>query len=200
MFEYLKGEVAYKKPEYLALDVNGVGYKIYISLKTYDNVETGETKRIFIYNHIKEEEFKLVGFLEEKERNLFEMLLSVKGIGVSLALAIMSTFDIETIKDLVLQENYITLKKVPKLGEKKAQQIILDLKDKLKKLDIISMEKTSGSADYISIEDELIMALEGLGYNKKDIDKLINKEEIKEYKNIQQAIKETLKKIQNARN
>lgn len=200
MFEYLKGEVAYKKPEYLALDVNGVGYKVHISLKTYDSVEVGETKRIYIYNHIKEEEFKLVGFLEEKERNLFEMLLSVKGIGVSLALAIMSTFDIDTIRELVLQENFVTLKKVPKLGEKKAQQIILDLKDKLKKLDIVSMEKTSGTVAYTSVEDELIMALEGLGYNKKDIDKLIDKDEIKSYKNIQEAIKGTLKKIQNSKN
>ena len=198
MFEYLKGEVAYKKPEYLALDVNGVGYKIFISLKTYDSVAEGEIKRFFIYNHIKEE-FKLVGFLEAKERNLFEMLLSVKGIGVSLALAIMSTFDVEMIRGLVLQEDFITLKKVPKLGEKKAQQIILDLKDKLKKLDIISMEKTD-TVVYTSVEDELIMALEGLGYNKKDIDKLIDKEEIKNYKNIQEAIKGTLKKIQNLKN
>lgn len=199
MFEYLRGEVAYKKPEYLALDVNGAGYKIYISLKTYDAVEEGETKRFFIYNHIKEDDYKLVGFLEAKERNLFEMLLSVKGIGVSLALAIMSTFDIDTIRGLVLREDFVTLKKVPKLGEKKAQQIILDLKDKLKKLDIISMEKTD-TVVYTSVEDELIMALEGLGYNKKDIDKLINKDEIKNYKNIQEAIKETLKKIQNSKN
>lgn len=125
MFEYLKGEIAYKKPEYLALDVNGVGYKIYISLKTYDSVETGTTNKFFIYNHIKEEEFRLVGFLEEKERNLFEMLLSVKGIGVSLALAIMSTFDMDTFRGLVLQENYIALKKVPKLGEKKHSRLFL---------------------------------------------------------------------------
>lgn len=200
MFEYLKGEVAYKKTEYLALDVNGIGYKIYISLTTYDSVETGDTKRFFIYNHIKEEEFKLVGFLEERERNLFEMLLSVKGIGVSLALAIMSTFDMDTFRGLVLQENYIALKKVPKLGEKKAQQIILDLKDKMKKLDIVSMEKVFGANASSNVEDELIMALEGLGYNKKDIDKLLDKNEIRNYKNIQEAIKETLKKIQNSKN
>lgn len=199
MFEYLKGKIVYKKPEYLALDINGVGYKIYISLKTYDVVKEGDIKRFFIYNHIKEETFTLVGFLEEKERNLFEMLLSVKGIGVSLALAIMSTFDIETIRGLVLQEDYITLKKVPKLGEKKAQQIILDLKSKLKKLDIISMEKSENISPY-SVEEELILALEGLGYTKKDIDKIINKEEIKNYKNIQEAIKATLKKIQTAKN
>ena len=198
MFEYLKGIVTYKKLDYIALEVGGVGYRVYISLRTYDKIETNKELKIYIFNFIKEEEYKLIGFLEERERNLFEMLLSVKGIGVSLALAIMSTFDVEMIRGLVLQEDFVTLKKVPKLGEKKAQQIILDLKDKLKKLDIISMEKTD-TVVYTSVEDELIMALEGLGYNKKDIDKLIDKEEIKNYKNIQEAIKGTLKKIQNSK-
>lgn len=194
MFEYLKGEIVLKKPEYLVLDINGIGYKIFISLKTYDFIEEGQINKIFIYNHIKEDEYKLVGFLESKEKFFFEMLLSVKGIGVSLALAIMSTFDMDMIRGLILQGDYLTLKKVPKLGEKKAQQIILDLKEKMKKLDIISSEKIS-DIRINSIEEELSMALEGLGYNKKSIEKLIDKKEIKKYKNIQEAIKETLKKI-----
>ena len=96
---------------------------------------------------------------------------------------------------MILQEDYLTLKKVPKLGEKKAQQIILDLKDKMKKLDIISSEKVD-ILPQNSIEEELIMALEGLGYNKKAIEKLIDRKEILEYKDIQEAIKATLKKIQ----
>lgn len=196
MFEYLKGEIVYKKPEYLVVDINGVGYKVFISLKTYDEVEEGETRRIFVYNHIKEDEYKLVGFLGSKERNFFEMLLSVKGIGVSLALAVMSTFDMEVVRGLILQEDYLTLKKVPKLGEKKAQQIILDLKGKMKKLDILSTEKANSLIIENSIEEELYMALEGLGYNKKSIEKLIDKKEVREYKNIQEAIKATLKKIQ----
>lgn len=195
MFEFLKGKIEYKKTNYIALDVNGVGYKVFISLRTYDHLVEGEIKKIYIYSHIKEDEFKLVGFLNQKERNLFEMLLSVKGVGVSLALAVMSTFDMDTIKGLILKEDYLVLKKVPKLGQKKSQQIILDLKDKIKKLDLVSEMSVVGDQDYSNIEDELIMALEGLGYNKKDIEKLINKSEISKYKNIQEAIKATLRKI-----
>lgn len=195
MFEFLKGKIEYKKTNYIALDVNGVGYKVFISLRTYDHLVEGEIKKIYIYSHIKEDDFKLVGFLNQKERNLFEMLLSVKGVGVSLALAVMSTFDIDTIKGLILKEDYLVLKKVPKLGQKKSQQIILDLKDKIKKLDLVSEMSVVGVQDYSNIEDELIMALEGLGYNKKDIEKLINKSEISKYKNIQEAIKATLRKI-----
>lgn len=194
MFDYLKGQVDYKTTNYVAVDVNGVGYKVFISLRTYDTIAEGENIKIYIYNHIKEEEFKLVGFLNKKERNLFEMLLSVKGIGVSLALAIMSTFHIDEIKTLILREDYLTLKKVPKLGQKKSQQIILDLKNKISKLDVVS-DNSVLSENYSNIEEELIMALEGLGYNKKDIEKLIDREEIKNYKNIQEAIKETLRKI-----
>lgn len=194
MFDYLKGQVDYKTTNYVAVDVNGVGYKVFISLRTYDTITEGENIKIYIYNHIKEEEFKLVGFLNKKERNLFEMLLSVKGIGVSLALAIMSTFHIDEIKTLILREDYLTLKKVPKLGQKKSQQIILDLKNKINKLDVVS-DSSVLLENYSNIEEELIMALEGLGYNKKDIEKLIDREEIKNYKNIQEAIKETLRKI-----
>ena len=196
MFEYLKGVVTYKKLDYIALEVGGVGYRVYISLRTYDKIETNKELKIYIFNFIKEDEYKLIGFLEERERNLFEMLLSVKGIGVSLALSIMSSFDIDTIKGLILNEDYITLKNVPKLGEKKAQQIILDLKTKIKKLDITSSETILNIGVDYGIEEELVMALEGLGYSKKDIDKIIDKEKIKNYKNIQEAIKDTLKSLQ----
>ena len=71
MFEYLRGKVEYKKPEYLALDVNGVGYRVSISLRTYDKVKTGSEVKLYIYNYIKEDSFKLIGFLEERERNIF---------------------------------------------------------------------------------------------------------------------------------
>ena len=90
--------------------------------------------------------------------------------------------------------DFPALKKVPKLGQKKSQQIILDLKDKINKLEIVS-DNCVSTENYSNIEEELIMALEGLGYNKKDIEKLIDKEEIKNYKNIQEAIKGTLRKI-----
>lgn len=197
MFEYLNGVVEYKKPEYLAVDVNGVGYRTYISLKTYDKVKVGEKIKIYIYNFVKEDAFKLIGFLNEGERVMFELLLSVSGIGVSLALSILSSFETEEIREIVLNEDYKTLKNVPKLGEKKSKQIILDLKKKIESLDIIVSDK--GTVCKVTPEqrvlEELYLALESLGYSKKEIDSLVTKEELKELPDIESAIKFVLKKI-----
>lgn len=194
MFEYLKGKVEYKKPDYLALDVNGVGYKVNISLRVYDKIKTGESVRLYIFNYIKEDAFKLIGFLEERERNLFEMLLGVKGVGVSLALSIMSTFDVEQLRKIVAENDYATLKRVPKLGEKKAQQVILDLKGKLKAIGNL-FTQDENLFESFAIEDELYEALEALGYNQKEINSLVSKEEIRGFTSIEEAIKCVLKKV-----
>ncbi|MGL5000841.1 MAG: Holliday junction branch migration protein RuvA [Cetobacterium sp.] len=196
MFEYLNGVIKIKKAEYLAVDVNGIGYRVYITLKTYDKVQIGEKKELYIYNVIKEDTFKLVGFLEERERVLFEMLIGISGIGLSLALSIMSTFTIDNIREIVLNEDFKTLKRVPKLGEKKSKQIIIDLNNKIKTLNLMSMEEPSGEVLNNAIEEELYMALESLGYSKKEIDSLISKEELKGYTTLESAIKGVLKKIQ----
>lgn len=194
MFEYLKGKVEYKKPDYLALDVNGVGYKVNISLRVYDKIKTGESVRLYIFNYIKEDAFKLIGFLEERERNLFEMLLGVKGVGVSLALSIMSTFDVEQLRKIVAENDYATLKRVPKLGEKKAQQVILDLKGKLKAIGNLFTQDENLFESFV-IEDELYEALEALGYSQKEINSLVSKEEIRGFTSIEEAIKCVLKKV-----
>ncbi len=194
MFEYLKGKVEYKKPDYLALDVNGVGYKVNISLRVCDKIKTGESVRLYIFNYIKEDAFKLIGFLEERERNLFEMLLGVKGVGVSLALSIMSTFDVEQLRKIVAENDYATLKRVPKLGEKKAQQVILDLKGKLKAIGNL-FTQDENLFESFAIEDELNEALEALGYSQKEINSLVSKEEIRGFTSIEEAIKCVLKKV-----
>lgn len=196
MFEYLNGVIKIKKPEYLAVDVNGVGYRVYITLKTYDQVQVGEKKELYIYNVIKEDTFKLVGFLKERERVLFEMLIGISGIGLSLALSIMSTFSIDNIREIVLTEDFKTLKRVPKLGEKKSKQIIIDLNNKIKTLNLMSMEDPSGDMLNNAIEEELYMALDSLGYSKKEIDSMISKDELNSYSTLEEAIKGVLKKIQ----
>lgn len=196
MFEYLNGVIKIKKPEYLAVDINGVGYRVYITLKTYDQVQVGEKKELYIYNVIKEDTFKLVGFLQERERVLFEMLIGISGIGLSLALSIMSTFSIDNIREIVLTEDFKTLKRVPKLGEKKSKQIIIDLNNKIKTLNLMSMEDPSGDMLNNAIEEELYMALDSLGYSKKEIDSMISKDELNSYSTLEEAIKGVLKKIQ----
>lgn len=191
MFEYLNGIIAYKKLDYVSLDINGVGYKIYISLREYEALTVGEKTKLFIYNYIREDANKLIGFSEEKERKLFEMLLNVKGIGLSLALAILSTFSYNKIVELIVSEDVTNLKKVPKLGEKKAQLIILDLKKKLKNIDIEKEDKVISS---YMLED-LILTFEALGYTKKEIDKILEKTDLEKFDSIEAAIKEILKNM-----
>lgn len=190
MFEYLNGMISYKKLDYAVVDINDVGYKVFISLREYEKLIVGEKQKLFIFNYIREDANKLIGFSEEKERKLFEMLLNVKGIGLSLALAILSTFSYNRIVDLIVSEDVANLKKVPKLGEKKAQLIILDLKKKLKNIDLVKEEIISSD-----ILEDLNLALESLGYSKKEIDKVLQKTDLRSFTTVEEAIKEILKKI-----
>ncbi len=197
MYEYLKGRAAIKKLEYVGLDINGICYKVFISLKTYERINLNEEVKLYIHTYVREDTFKLIGFIDERERDLFDILLNVNGIGVSLALAILSTFNVMDIKEIVVREDVKLLTKVPKLGVKKAQKLIVDVKDKLKGLQLMDMVDGSESISKMAaIEEELFMALEALGYSKKEIEKLVTKKELAEYSNIEEAIKSVLKKIQ----
>lgn len=193
MFEYLEGLISYKKPEYLALNIAGVAYRIYISLRNYEEIETGKNYRLYIYNHIKEDDYRLIGFLTEKERKLFELLLSVKGIGVSLALAALSTYTVEQLVSMIQEEKVAQLKKIPKLGEKKAQQIILDIRAKMKSFGVETCPEETNS--FLSWEEDIASALENLGYGKKEIDSLLSESNLKEYTSLETAMKAILKKM-----
>ena len=127
MFEYLYGTVEYKKMDYIAIDINGVGYRVYFPLREYEKIEVGNKYKFYIYNHIKEDTYKLIGFLEEGDRKIFELLLKINGIGSSLALAVLSNFSYNKIIEIISKNDYTTLRQVPKLGEKKAQIIIVRL-------------------------------------------------------------------------
>ena len=197
MYEYLAGKVTLKKLEYVAIDINGVGYKVFISLKSFEKIELGMEAKLYIHTYVREDTFKFIGFIEERERDLFEILLNVNGIGVSLALAILSTFSVSDIKEIVAKEDVKLLTKVPKLGIKKAQKLLVDVKDKLKALQLMDIVDGGGSISKMAaIEEELYMALESLGYSKKDIEKLVTKEDLASYENIEAAIKDVLKKMQ----
>jgi len=179
MFDYIKGIVTRTVANYVVIECNGVGYKIYTP-NPYKFKE-GEIETSYVYNHIREDENVLYGFKTEDERELFLKLIDVKGLGPKMALPILATGSINGIVDAIDRENVLYLKKFPKIGDKVARQIILDLKGKLAHTETIE-ESTS---------DELILALESLGYKTNDIKAVVPK--IDPSLNIESQIKEALK-------
>ncbi len=211
MFEYIFGELTVKKIDYVVLDINGLGYKIYISLNTFENlVEIGNDERLYIHTNVKEDDISYYGFKKENERELFKALISISGVGPKLALAILSTYNVKEIIDIVLESNARLFTKVPGLGDKKAQKIILDLVDKVKKLNIIEIHNEitdtvkgreivsdTSNTELLLMKEDIKLALDSLGYSNADVSKWIKDEELAEIKNIGQAIKTVLQKIQN---
>ena len=178
MFDYLRGKITKQLANYIVIDVNGVGYKVYTPnpYKFKDNEET----IVYVYNHIREDENSLYGFSSEDERDLFLRLIDVKGLGPKMVMPILATGSINGIIDAIDRENILYLKKFPKIGEKLARQIILDLKGKL-----VMTEESSES------NDELVLALEALGYKTNDIKNIIVK--VDKSLSIENQIKDALK-------
>ena len=179
MFDYLRGKITKQFANYITVDVNGVGYKIYVS-NPY-RFTLNEESTVYVYYHVREDENSLYGFYSENERDLFLKLINVKGLGPKMGLTILATNSINGIVDAIDRENILYLKKIPKVGEKLARQIILDLKGKL-----VMSEEDSGGND-----NELVLALESLGYKDKDIKNVIIK--VDHSLNIEGQIKEALK-------
>ena len=161
MYNYIKGVVTSYGPNYISLENNGIGYMIYVP-NPYVYQEDKEYT-VYIYNHIREEEFSLYGFRNEQERDFFLRLINVKGVGPKLALPILAS-PVDAIYDAIERENILYLTKFPKVGDKVARQIILDLKGKLVKND--DLFTNDGL-------DELMAVLESLGYKKGDIKKIL---------------------------
>lgn len=196
MFEYISGKLAIKKVDYVGIDVGGIAYKVYISLNTYDKL-VGEEVKLFIHTYVREDAFILYGFINESEREFFEKLISISGVGAKLAIAILSTFNVTDLKRIIMSEDIKLLTKVPGLGAKKGKKLIVDIKDKLPAN--LTLEDNSEVVDGIKaseMEENIYLALQSLGYASKDIDKFVSRDDIANYKDIEEAIKDILKKIQ----
>jgi Holliday junction DNA helicase RuvA len=195
MFEYIEGKITVKKVDYVAVEVGGIAYRIYISLNTYEKLKK-ENERLYIHNYVREDMFVLYGFFEERERELFQKLINISGVGAKLAIAILSTFNVSDLKKIILGEDIKMLTKVPGLGAKKAQKLIVDIKDKLPANLTLEDSEDKDTIRNKELEENIYLALASLGYSNKDIDKFISKKDIENYKNIEEAIKDILRKIQ----
>ncbi len=204
MFEYIFGKLAIKKVDYVAIDINGLAYKIYISLKTFEKLnEIGKDEKLYIFTNVKEDDISFYGFKTQNERELFRELITISGVGPKLAIAILSTFEVQEVIEIVSIDETKIFTKVPGLGLKKAQKIILDLKDKVKKLNISESfeEKNKNSqinfnSEILNLKEDLKLALDSLGYQNEDVAKWITDEELCEISDISEVIKIVLQKIQ----
>jgi len=179
MFNYIKGKVLEYGPNYISLENNGVGYLVYVA-NPYVYQEEKEYK-VYIYSYIREDEYTLYGFRNEEERNFFLRLINVKGVGPKLALPILAS-PVDAVYDAIERENILYLTKFPKVGDKVARQIILDLKGKLvKNNDLFTNDGL----------DELMAVLDSLGYKKGDVKKILP--QIDASLPIEQQIKDALK-------
>lgn len=178
MFGYIIGSVKYLTSNHIVLDNHGIGYIIYVA-NPY-SYEEGKEYTVYTYNHLREDENTLFGFKTMEEKELFLKLINVKGLGPKTALGVFATGSVSGVIDAINRENILYLTKFPKVGEKLARQIILDLKGK------ISTTETS-----VSVNDELIEVLLNLGYKQNDIKRILPK--INEEDTIENQIKEALK-------
>ncbi len=182
MYSYIIGKVVEVMSNAIVLENNGIGYLI--NTPNPFVFEENKDYKVYLYQQIKEDEHSFFGFKTKEERELFLKLISVKGLGPKMALPIIATGSINGISDAINRENILYLKKFPKIGEKLAKQMILDLKGKLEDL-------TTGDEIAKDTSEELREALIGLGYKDKEIKSIILK--VDSSLNIEEQIKEALK-------
>jgi holliday junction DNA helicase RuvA len=172
MIAHIQGKLVEKSPTEVVIDCNGVGYHIHISLHTYTLLPTTDYIKLFTHLQIKEDAHSLFGFVEKSERELFKMLLTVSGIGASIARTMLSSLDPKQIIHAIGGGDLGTIQSIKGIGSKTAQRVILDLKDKV--LKIYDLEDISMSQHNINREESL-SALEVLGYVRKNAEKVVDK-------------------------
>jgi len=178
MFGYIKGTIKQIASNHIILDNNDIGYIIFVP-NPY-SYEEEKDYTIYLYNHIREEENSLYGFKTVDEKNLFLKLISVKGLGPKTALPMFATGSVNGILDAIERENVLYLTKFPKVGEKLARQMVLDLKGKL-----------VSAGEQVSSNDELVEVLVSLGYKMADIKKILPN--VSEALSIEEQVKEALR-------
>lgn len=177
MFAYIKGSLEMKSSNYIVVDINGLGYKIFMSQSNIENIgEINDIVKVFTYVKVREDDISIYGFKTQEELRMFELLIGVSGVGAKSALVMLSCIEPSEFAIAVISNNIKLLTQVPGIGTKSAQRIILELKDKLKaeqsELDEEKLEnaKLKSSKTNENVQ-EAISGLMVLGYSRKDIEK-----------------------------
>lgn len=173
MIAFLRGRLEDKDVGSVAVDVNGVGYRVSVSNTTLASMpQRGEPVFIYIHTHIRTDVFQLFGFASVAERDLFEKLITVSGIGPKVALAILSAFDVDLLKQAIVNEDVALITSIPGIGKKNAQRLILELKEKLPLSEVSPV--LVGSTVNRTMYEEARSALLSLGYSLSEAQKALD--------------------------
>ncbi|MFL2600217.1 MAG: Holliday junction branch migration protein RuvA [Flavobacteriaceae bacterium] len=171
MITQIKGRLVEKNLTNVVIDCHGVGYYINISLNTHSQIGNSEELLLFTHLHIKEDSHTLYGFVTQNERSIFRLLISISGIGPSIARTMLSSMDPHEIQKSILGENLEAIKSIKGIGLKTAQRVLIELKDKVQKIEGFDENLQSKSN---TIKEETLSALEVLGYSRRQTEKVID--------------------------
>ena len=191
MLAYIKGNLEIKNNDYIVIDVGGLGYKVNMSKRAIEKVgNIGDKVKVYTYYRVREDDISIFGFNTNEELKMFELLLSVSGIGAKVALTILSSIELAEFALAVITDDVTKIVKIPGIGKKSAQRIILELKDKLKEQQLAEAEAETNAESEAGKQDkakqkeqeentqtieEATAALQILGYGKKEIEKAFEK-------------------------
>jgi Holliday junction DNA helicase RuvA len=172
MIGYLKGNLTFKDPTFVIIDVNGVGYEVKTSLYTFSKLKDLDSCLLYTHLYVKEDAHTLYGFFGKEEKNIFLQLISISGVGPNTALMINSSLAVDELKNAIVNEEVAVIQKVKGIGNKTAHRIILELKDKIKREGLETGTPMSGSN---TVRNEALSALITLGINKNVADKSVDR-------------------------
>lgn len=198
MIAYLKGSIHAKAEQQVIVNVRDVGYQLEIPSQTLDKLPAeGEEVELLVYHHITDNDQRLFGFLDQNEKDLFELLITVKGVGPKLGLTILSGLPAQEITGAIVQKDKSALSQIKGIGKKTAERMILELKDKMSEM--VDATYQSGSVSNISgsIKEEAVSALQSLGFKKRDAEESIELAAKGESNNgnVQELVKKALSKL-----
>jgi Holliday junction DNA helicase RuvA len=187
MIAKLKGKIEYLKNNYAVVDVSGIGYKVYLSAYTFGKVASMPEVNLFIHTYVREDTLALYGFLTQEELEMFELLISISGIGPKAGMGILSIATPKTIRTAILNEDPSILTKVSGIGKKTAERVILELRNKVADL-------TTSEKDEVSVDTDALEALITMGYTITEARDAL-KAVPKDVKDVGQRVKEALKNL-----
>ena len=195
MFDYIKGEPTELTPAYVVLETGGVGYCVNITLPTFSALSGKTNAKLYVYEAIREDAHLLYGFMNQAERQLFMLLISVSGIGANTARMIMSSYSSQEIQEMIATGNVVAHNAIKGIGSKTAQRIIVDLKDKIQKIALAPGQSSNPVfAANNELKEEAVSALVMLGFaaaaSQKTVDQILKSEP---HLRVEQLIKMALK-------